>query len=93
MINFINTHSILCIIISTSLIFIILVMLFISFMYYTKRKFDAIEKYNKLMVDKLNSYKENKNQIIKNIEDAGISSKIVQKIFLHIIKFINNDKK
>lgn len=59
---------------------------FISFVYYTKRKFDSIDKYNKLVVDKLNSYKENQDQINKNIEKTGISSK---KIISKIIKYIN----
>lgn len=89
MINFINAYSIPCIIIVTSLILIILVMIFISFIYYTKRKFDAIEKYNELMVDKLNSYKENQDKINKNIEDIGISSKKIKNLILKIIGHIN----
>lgn len=89
MINFINTYSIPCIIVVTSLILIILIMIFISFIYYTKRKFDAIEKYNELMVDKLNSYKENQDQINKNIEDIGASSKKIKNLILKIIGHIN----
>lgn len=57
-------------------------------MYHTKRKFDSINEYNKLVSDKLDSYKENLKQYDKNIEDAGIKNKREKGIIAKIIKII-----
>lgn len=74
------------------LLLISMIMLFISYIYHTKRKFDSIEKYNKLVADKLKTYKENQDQISKNIEDTGASAEKTVKRILKIFEYINKLK-
>lgn len=54
--------------------------------YYTKRYFDSIEEYNRLVVDKMNSYSKNKKQYNKNIEESGIRTKKRNSIVYIIVK-------
>lgn len=72
-----------------------IVLLFIAFIYYTKRKFDSINEYNKLVSDELNSYKENRKQYDKNLEESGIKTEkengIIYKI-IKITKIIRDDE-
>ena len=82
----IDQNTLFCVIVISSLILIIVIIVTKEIRYHTKRKFDSIEEYNKLVVDKLNSYKENQEQYNKNIDDIniknnnkdGIGSKIVK---------------
>ena len=70
-------------------ILIIAILGFVAFMYYIKRKFDSIDEYNKLVSDKLNSYKENQKQYNKNQTDSGIKSKRQKGITSKIVKIVN----
>lgn len=56
-------------------IVIIILLIVIAVIYSKKRKYDSIDKYNELVADKLNTYKENQEQYNKNMEDSGIESK------------------
>ena len=73
----------------------LIVLLFIAFIYYTKRKFNSINEYNKLVSDELNSYKENRKQYDKNLEESGIKTEkengIIYKI-IKITKIIRDDE-
>lgn len=89
MFKLIITQYTFLIIVALLLVLLISIMIFISFIYHTKRKFDSIEKYNKLVVHKLNSYKENQDQINKNMKDIGASSEKTVKIIFKIIDYIN----
>lgn len=69
------------------LIFLVLLLISIVVMYYIKRKFDSIDKYNDKVVDKLKTYKENQIQYKQNLKDIGLSNKEI-KIIEKIIKLI-----
>lgn len=66
---------------------ILAILIFIAIMYYIKRKFDAIDKYNDKISDKLKTYKENQTQYEENLKDIGLSDKEI-KIFSKILKFL-----
>lgn len=80
------------IILLSLLIFLLGIMIFVAFIYHTKRKFDSILEYNKLISTKNNSYKQNKNKYYKNLKDSGIISKNEMKVILKIAKIINKFK-
>ena len=67
-------------------ILMIVVILCSSFLYYTKRRFDSIDKYNKLVSDKLNTYKENQEQYNENLSDLGIKAENKINFLAKIIK-------
>lgn len=68
---------------------ILIILVFIAIMYYIKRKYDAIDKYNDKVSDKLRTYKESQIQYKKNLKDIGLSDKEIKKIS-KILKFLNN---
>lgn len=76
----IDQYTLICII-------VVVIMIFISFLYYTKRKFDSINEYNKIVSDKLETYKENVNTFNQNLKDSGIKSK-ERKQIIQMIKEI-----
>lgn len=61
-------------------------LLFIAFIYYTKRKYDSIDEYNRHVSNKSNSYKDNKKHYEKNLEDSGVKSHNTKKNILNFIK-------
>lgn len=71
-------------------VFISVVLLFVALMYYIKRKFDSIDKYNENLADELNSYKENKEQYNKNMEVTGAKSQNTKNFISNIIKLFRD---
>ncbi|MCH5344493.1 MAG: hypothetical protein J1E64_10665 [Acetatifactor sp.] len=67
-------------------IIVISITFLVLFKYYIKRKYDSINEYNKLVADKLSTYKENQEQYKKNLEDLGIESKKQEKKIFKIIE-------
>ncbi|MCM1232999.1 MAG: hypothetical protein NC489_22980 [Ruminococcus flavefaciens] len=72
------------------IILLISIMIFISFIYYTKRKFDSINQYNKIVLNKLNSYKKNQKEYKKNIKNSGIKNEYVKNFILNVIKILKS---
>lgn len=85
----IDQNTLFCVIVISSLILIIVTIVAREIRYHTKRKFDSIEEYNKLVVDKLNSYKENQKQYYKNVDDINIKNNNNDGIITKIIKIYN----
>lgn len=71
---------------------VFIVLLFIIVMYYIKRKYDSIDKYNDKISDKLKTYKESQTQYKENLKDIGLSDKEIKNIS-KILKFLNNKNK
>lgn len=71
-------------------VFISVALLFVALMYYIKRKFDSIDKYNENLADKLNSYKENKEQYNKNMKAIGVKSQNTKNFISNIIKLFRD---
>lgn len=69
-------------------IVVIILLIVIAVIYSIKRKYDSINEYNKLVVNKLNTYKENQEKYNKNLKDSGVESKNKQKLFSRIIEAI-----
>ena len=82
----ITTNTLIAIIILSTLLLLVFIIIFIAFTYHTKRKFDSIDKYNKLLSDKLCTYQENQKQYKNNLEDSGIECKNNAKKIFKIIK-------
>lgn len=71
---------------------VLIVLIFIAIMYYIKRKYDSIDKYNDKISDKLKTYKEIQAQYKENLKDIGLSNKEI-KIISKILRFLNNKNK
>lgn len=71
---------------------ILIILMFIVIMYYIKRKYDSIDKYNDKVSDKLKTYKESQTQYKENLKDIGLSDKEIKTIS-KILKFLNNKNK
>lgn len=71
---------------------VLIILIFIAIMYYIKRKYDSIDKYNDKVSDKLKTYKENQTQYKENLKDIGLSDKEIKTIS-KILKFLNNKNK
>lgn len=88
-----NISLIVIVIILSLLLFLISIMMFISFIYHTKRKYDSINQYSKLISDKILSYEEMRSKYEKNFYSSGIKSQNKDDIVLKLIKSkINNFK-
>ncbi len=85
----ISNNTLYGIIAIATLFLIIAIIFFVAFIYHTKRKFDSINEYNKLVLDKLNSYKENQGQYKNNLEESGIKIKKEKGIISKMNKIIN----
>lgn len=68
---------------------ILIILIFIAIMYYIKRKYDSIDKYNDKVSDKFKTYKENQTQYQENLKDIGLSDKEIKTIS-KILKFLKN---
>ena len=82
----ISNNILIAIVIIVALIVIIVALIVIAIMYFIKRKYDSISEYNKIVADKLNTYKENQDQLSKNLKDSGVESKNKQKIISKIFE-------
>lgn len=71
---------------------VLIILIFIAIMYYIKRKYDTIDKYNDKVSDKLKTYKESQAQYKENLKDIGLSDKEM-KVIKKILKFLNNRSK
>lgn len=74
------------------IICVLIILIFIAIMYYIKRKYDSIDKYNDKVSDKLKTYKESQAQYKENLKDIGLSDKEM-KVIKKILKFLNNRNK
>ena len=61
-------------------------------MYYIKRKFDAIDKYNDKISDKLKTDKESQSGYMENLKEIGLSDKEIE-VFDTIFKSLNSRNK
>lgn len=59
---------------------------FVAFMYYTKRKYDSIDRYYNLNTNKSNSYRDKKGEYEKNLEDLGVKSHNIKKLILNVVQ-------
>ena len=71
---------------------ILVILIFIASMYYIKRKFDAIDKYNDKISDKLKTYKESQSGYMENLKEIGLSDKEIE-VFDTIFKSLNSRNK
>lgn len=60
--------------------------------YYITRKFDSIDKYNSMVGNQFQTYKESQTQYDKNVEDIGLSNNHfkVLRIFKKLNEFVKN---
>ncbi len=89
-----NKHLIIIITLAISLFIFLATLIFISFIYYTKRKFDSIIQCSKniSIYSQLHKYNQNQKQFNDVLKEFGLKSNIqnkINKIIRIIIKIFN----
>ena len=82
----VDWNILLCIIIIAALLLVIAILISKEIRYYTKRKFDSIEEYNRLQADIRKTYKESQEQYSQNMKDSGIENKHENTVSSKVIK-------
>ena len=70
----ININTLLAIAIIAFVVLIAFVLIFIAYMCHDKRKYDSINEYNKLKLDKTKTYNENLKEYKECIEESGVKA-------------------
>lgn len=77
------------------IIFVIATYIFVAYIIHDKRKFNSIDKYNTLTMDKPKTYNEIKKDYDTNVKKSGVihDKKPKLKTFYKIVKFFKRDSK
>ena len=89
----IDRNTLICVAIIAFVVLIAFVFIFIAYMCHDKRRFDSINEYNKLALDKTKTYNESLEGYNQNIEESGVKTDKKMKFnkILGIAKFLKRD--
>lgn len=84
-----------CVAIIAFVVLVAFSFIFIAYMCHDKRKFNSIDKYNTLAMDKSKTYNEIKKDYDTNLKKSGVDldKKSKLKTFYKIVKFFKRDSK